>query len=181
MTKASDSPTPAPADGDAQPQTSPSEIPRPEISTTTVHRPSAAMRDGRPIESLSTAELIRQASEQLSVLVRDELALARIEMTRKAKRAGLGAGLFGAAGVISLYGVFGILTGVVLLIARVIPAWGAALAVGGLLVVIAGILGLAGGRQLKRVPPPVPRSSVALVREDVQRLRTAVHDRGAQR
>jgi hypothetical protein len=168
MTKASDTQTSA----------STANLPPPEISTTTVRSPQAS-RDGRPIESLSTAELIKQASEQLSTLVRDELALARVEMTGKAKRAGLGAGLFGGAGMISLYGVFGLLTGAVLAIAHVIPDWAAALAVGGFLLVVAGLLALAGGRQLKRVPPPVPGSAVTSVRADVHTLKAAVHDRGA--
>jgi hypothetical protein len=170
MTKASDSQTSASATG----------LPQPEISTTTV-RPPQPSRDGRPIESLSTAELIRQASEQLSTLVRDEVALARIEMTRKAKRAGLGAGLFGGAGVISLYGVFGLLAGAVLAIAHVIPDWAAALAVGGFLLVVAGLLALAGGRALKRVAPPVPQAAVSSVRDDLDALKSAVHDRGGHR
>src|SRR5204862_4494962 len=78
----------------------------------------------------STADLVKQAAEQISTLVRDELELARAEMTEKASRAGRGAGLFGGAGVVSLYGILGVLTGIVLLLARVMPAWGAALLVG---------------------------------------------------
>ena len=53
----------------------------------------------------STAQLVSQMSEQVSTLVRDELALARVEMVEKGKRAGTGAGLLGGAGVLAMYGV----------------------------------------------------------------------------
>jgi hypothetical protein len=56
-------------------------------------------------EQEPTAELVHRLSEQVSTLVRDELALARIEMVEKGKRAGKGAGLLGGAGVLALYGV----------------------------------------------------------------------------
>jgi uncharacterized membrane protein YqjE len=145
---------------------------------TTVEQPPP---DGHPAGSPSTAELIRQASEQLSSLVRDELALARAEMSAKAKHAGLGAALFGSAGLVALYGVFGVLSGVVLLIARVLPAWGAALAVGAALLVLAGVLGLIGRRQLGRVTSPVPAEAAASIRDDVSALKAAVQRRGGQR
>jgi hypothetical protein len=61
-------------------------------------------------DGASTAELVKLASEQISRLVREELALARTEMTAKAKRAGSGAGLFGGAGVVALYGAAALLT-----------------------------------------------------------------------
>src|SRR6266704_2454497 len=52
---------------------------------------TSAAGPGRPAAS-STAELMKQLSEQVSQLARDELRLARLEMTRKGKRAGLGRG-----------------------------------------------------------------------------------------
>ncbi|GIH16327.1 phage holin family protein [Rugosimonospora africana] len=131
--------------------------------------------------SLSTAELIKRASDQLSTLVRDELALARAEMSAKAKRAGVGAGLLGTAGVISLYGVFGVLAGVVLLVARVLPDWAAALVVGAGLLVVAGLFGLVGIRQVKRMSPPVPEGAVASIREDVSALKAAARRKGGHR
>jgi hypothetical protein len=160
MAKMSDSPTPPGAAGARSPGSHP---------------------DGhRPVESLPTAELVRRASEQLSTLVRDELALARAEMVGKAGRAGRGAGLFGGAGVVSLLGVFGILTGLVLLLARVMPAWGAALVIGALLLAIAGLMGVTGGAQVKQATPPVPEEAVAGVRRDLDAVATAA-EYGRQR
>ena len=49
-----------------------------------------------PTQERSTAELVKELSEQVSVLVRDELKLAQLEMTRKGKRAGMGIGMLGA-------------------------------------------------------------------------------------
>jgi uncharacterized membrane protein YqjE len=62
----------------------------------------------------STGELVRQLSEQVSVLVRDELKLAQLEMTRKGKQAGLGAAMLGAGGLTALYGVACLLACVVI-------------------------------------------------------------------
>ena len=62
-------------------------------------------------------ELVRDLSEQTATLVRKELQLAQLEMTEKGKRAGVGAGLFGSAGVVALYGW-------ALLVAAVDPAPG---------------------------------------------------------
>jgi hypothetical protein len=53
----------------------------------------------------STAVLVKQLTEQVSRLVRDELKLATAEMTRKGARAGKGAGLFGGSGILALYGI----------------------------------------------------------------------------
>src|ERR1022692_3707720 len=79
---------------------------------------SAAANQDRPI-----GDLAQQLSEQVSRLVREELRLAELEMTRKGKRLGFGAAMFGGAGAIALYGVAAILAAVILLLAKVMPAW----------------------------------------------------------
>ncbi len=93
---------------------------------------------------LSTGELVSQLSEQVSHLVRDELRLAQAELKQKGKRAGIGAGLTGAAGLIALYGLAALLVAVITALALVLPVWAAALIVGGVLLLLAGLLGLAG-------------------------------------
>jgi hypothetical protein len=52
----------------------------------------------------STAELVGSLTEQIGTLVRDEVRLAQAEITQKAKRLGVGAGLFGGAGLVALVG-----------------------------------------------------------------------------
>ncbi len=130
------------------------------------------------LSSHSTADLVRRAAEQISILVRDELALARTEVSEKASHAGRGVGLFGGAGLVSLYGVFGVLAGIVLLLARVMPAWSAALLVGVVLLIVAGLLGLVGRSQVRQATPPVPREAVRGVRADLNTVTTAVEERG---
>jgi len=76
-----------------------------------------------------TAELVRQLSEQVSVLVRDELKLAQLEMTRKGKQAGVGAGMLGGGGLIALYGVGCLIACVILALSGVLAAWLSALIV----------------------------------------------------
>jgi len=126
----------------------------------------------------STADLVRQAAGQISTLIRDELTLAKAEMREKAGRAGRGAGLFGGAGIVSLYGVLGVLTALVLLLAKAMPAWAAALLVGIVLLIVAGVLALAGRSQVQRATPPVPEKAVRGVRADIDTVTTAVEERG---
>ncbi|WP_416905289.1 phage holin family protein [Micromonospora echinospora] len=126
----------------------------------------------------STAELVQRATEQVSRLVRDELALARAELTEKGKHAGIGVGLFGGGGVLAMYGLGALLTAVVLLLAQVLPAWVAALIVAVVLFVVAGILALVGKKQVSQAVPPVPAAAVRSVRADVDTVTAAVRDRG---
>jgi hypothetical protein len=69
----------------------------------------------------STGELIGQGSDQLTRLVRDEVRLAQAEVTQKAKRMGIGIGLFGGAGVVALLGVSALVTAAILGLANVLP------------------------------------------------------------
>jgi hypothetical protein len=125
----------------------------------------------------SAAELVRQASEQVSRLVRDELRLATEEMKAKGRRAGLGVGMFGGAGLVAMYGVAGLVATVALLLALVMPAWAATLIVTGLLFATAGVLALLGRGQVRQVGPPVPEQTVAGVKADVETVTEAVKER----
>jgi hypothetical protein len=124
----------------------------------------------------STADLVKLASEQVTQLVRDEVALARMEMTSKAKKMGLGAGLFGGAGIFVVYGVGALLAGLALLLALVLPAWAAALIVAGGLFLIAAILSLIGRGEFKRAGTPVPGQTIDSVKADVDTLSQAVKE-----
>jgi hypothetical protein len=126
----------------------------------------------------STAELVRVAAEQISQLVRDELQLARTEMTVKVRRFGTGAGLFGAAGVVALYAIGALLAAVILLLAQAVPAWGAALIVTGVLFAIAGLTALLGRGQLRGTTPPAPDQALDSVKADVHTVTEAVRKRG---
>jgi Flp pilus assembly protein TadB len=126
----------------------------------------------------TTAELVKTAAEQISRLVRDELRLAQTELAQKGKHAGMGAGLFGAGGLVALYGVAALLTAVVLLLAYVMPAWLAAVIVGVVLLAVAGGLAMVGKKQVQQAAPPVPEDTVRSVKADVATVADAVRERG---
>ncbi|MGW0435539.1 phage holin family protein [Micromonospora sp. NPDC003197] len=132
----------------------------------------------RPVGEQTTAELVQQATEQLSRLVRDELALARVELVEKGKHAGLGIGLFGAGGVLALFGAATLVTTIILALAVAMPAWLAALIVTVALFALAAILALIGRKQVQRAVPPTPTAAVESVRADLATISSALRDRG---
>jgi Putative Actinobacterial Holin-X, holin superfamily III len=133
---------------------------------------SSASSEGRPAaREAPTAELVKQLSEQVSVLVRDELKLARLEMTRKGKQAGLGAGLFGASGIGALYGVGCLLAAAILGISRAVPGWLSALIIGVAVLAVSAAVALAGKGRLRKAAPPVPRQAADGIKADVEEIR----------
>jgi uncharacterized membrane protein YqjE len=122
----------------------------------------------------STGQLVTQLSEQVSRLVRDELQLTRVEMTRKGKQAGAGAGLLGGAGVVALYGLACLVACVIIAISGAIAAWLAALIVGAALLAAAGIAAMLGRSRLRRATPPVPKQALGSVQADVQEIKERV-------
>jgi uncharacterized membrane protein YqjE len=128
----------------------------------------------QPASTASTGELVTRLTEQVSTLVRDELALARVEMVEKGKRAGLGVGLFGGAGVFAWYGLGVAIATVILALALVWPAWLAALVVAVVLFAVAGVLALVGKKEVTQAVPPVPTEAVRSTKADVNAVKTAV-------
>ncbi|MBT2507790.1 phage holin family protein [Streptomyces sp. ISL-98] len=119
----------------------------------------------------SVGELVKQASEQISQLMRQELQLAQAEMRQKGKRFGLGSGLFGGAGVIGFVALLaGVATAIVAL-DLVWPLWLSALAVTGALLVTAAVLALVGKKQVSRAIPPAPEQAIAGVKADVAEIK----------
>jgi uncharacterized membrane protein YqjE len=125
-------------------------------------------------DQVSTGELVKRLSTQVTELVRGELELARTELAEKGKRAGKGAGLAGAGGVVALYGVGALIAAAVAALALVWPVWLAALVVGIVVLAVAGVLALAGRSQLKQAVPPAPEQATRGVREDVEVVKEAV-------
>ena len=123
----------------------------------------------------STGELVTMMAEQVSVLIRDELKLAQLEMTGKGKQAALGAGMFGVSGVVAIYGVGCLLACAIIAISGVVAAWLAALIIGAALLAAAGCAALLGRRRLRRATPPVPEETVASVKADVEEIKERAH------
>jgi hypothetical protein len=118
---------------------------------------------------------VRDLSEQISRLVRDELRLAQLEMARKGKQAGLGAGLLGGGGVIALYGLGCLIACVIIAVAAAVAAWLAALIVGAALLLAAATAALLGKSRLSKATPPLPVEAVGSMKTDVEELRERAH------
>lgn len=123
----------------------------------------------------STGDLVKQLSEQVSVLVRDELKLAQLEMTRKGKQAGLGIGMLGGSGLVALYAVACLLACVIIAISGVVAAWLAALIVGMVLLAVSAVAALLGKGRLQKAAPPVPEQAVGSVKADVEEIKERAH------
>lgn len=115
-----------------------------------------------------TGELVKDLSTQVSTLVRQELELAKVELTAKGKQAGIGAGMFGGAGLFALYGVGALVATAILALATAVAAWLAALIVAVVLLALAGVMALLGKSRAQRAVPPLPEQTVATVKEDVR-------------
>jgi hypothetical protein len=119
-----------------------------------------------------TGELMRELSAQTSTLVRQELELAKLELTEKGKQAGIGAGMFGGAGVVGLYAAGALTACLVLALATAVTGWLAALIVAVLYGAVAGALALMGKAKVKQAVPPLPEQATESVKEDVQWTKT---------
>lgn len=118
-----------------------------------------------------TGELVRQATQQVSELMRAELRLAVAELKDKGRHAGTGVGMFGGAALVGLYGAAALLVAVIAAIALVLPVWASALIIGGLLVAVAGVLALLGRAQTKRATPAKPERAMDEARMTVHDLK----------
>lgn len=119
----------------------------------------------------SAGDLVKQLSEQVSVLVRDELKLAQLEMTRKGKQAGLGIGMLGGGALAGLYGAGCLIACMVLAISGAVAAWLAALIVGAALLAAAGVAALIGKGRLQKAAPPVPVEAVGGIKSDLEEVK----------
>jgi MFS family permease len=138
--------------------------------SSTTERGSTAPSDA------SLAELVKQLSEQSSRLARQEVELAKAELAAKGKRAGIGAGMFGGAGVFGFYGFGALVAAAVLGLATAVDAWLAALIVAAVLAVVAGVLALQGKNEVAQATPPVPEEATESVKEDVRVAKTRAQE-----
>ena len=120
----------------------------------------------------STAELVKELSREVSQLVREEIALAKAEMTEKGKQAGVGAGMLSGAAVLGLAAVGGSMAFLILVLDSWMPGWLAALIVTVVYAAAAAVLALRGRERIRHATPPVPTQTIESVKEDVQWAKT---------
>ena len=119
----------------------------------------------------SLGDLVQDLSRQTSTLIRQEMRLAQAELTEKGRHASKGAGMFGGAGVIALYGVGALIAAAILGLATVLEPWIAAAVVGLVLLVIAGILALTGKKEIEEATPPKPELAIESAKRDVDTVK----------
>ena len=131
------------------------------------------MNGARSAREESIGELLKDLTTETSTLVRQELSLARAELTQKGKAAGKGAGMLAAAGVVALLMLGALTAGLIALLSTAVThVWLAALIVTVVYGVIAATVALAGRKALKDAMPPAPQETIENVKEDVAWVKT---------
>ena len=120
----------------------------------------------------SIGELLKQLPQETTTLVRQELELAKAEMAQKGKQAGVGAGMFGGAGVSALLGLGALTAAAIAALDAAMPLWLAALIIGLVWLAVAGVLALQGRTKVQAATPPVPEQTQESVKEDVEWAKT---------
>ena len=135
------------------------------------------VRTDGPRADESVAELTRHLTELTTRLVRDEVELAKAELDEKAKSAGIGAGMLGAAALTGLYALGALTAAAIMALSTAVDAWLAALIVAGAYAVLAGLVAMVGKARVRRATPPVPERALESAKEDIewtkQRFKTA--------
>ena len=111
--------------------------------------------------------LVNQLTTQIPELIRSELRLAQAEVAEKGKRAGIGIGMFSAAGLLAFFGFGTLLAAIVLALSLVMDGWLAALIVTVVLFAGAGVLAVMGKGQVEEATPMAPERAVEGVKEDI--------------
>lgn len=119
--------------------------------------------------------LVHDLTQQVPELIRSEIRLAQAEMTEKGKRAGLGIGMFSAAGLLAFLGLCCVVTTAILALAHALPDWLAALVVGVVLFAGAGVAGLTGKKEVQQATPPAPEHAIEGVKEDIAVVKGGGH------
>jgi hypothetical protein len=133
-------------------------------------------RSERDSDERSLSELVQQLSDQTTTLARREVELAKAEMAIKAKRLGVGAGAFGAAGIVALFAVGALTATLILALATAMSAWLAALIVTAVYGAVAGVLALVGRQRVEAGTPPVPERAIESSKQDVETAKERVKE-----
>ncbi|WP_432561988.1 phage holin family protein [Kineococcus sp. SYSU DK003] len=139
------------------------------------HGPGPVASPGPKRTDESVGQLVSQLTEQMSRLVRDEVQLAKIDLTEKGKKAGIGLGMFTGAGLMAFFGVGALVTTAILALSHAVSGWLAALIVAVVLFAIAAVLGLIGKKEVQQATPPVPQAAVDGIKQDVQAVKEGFH------
>jgi cbb3-type cytochrome oxidase subunit 3 len=117
-------------------------------------------------------EVARDLTRDLSLLVRQEVELAKAEMSKKGRIAAPGLGMLGGAGVVGLMAAGALTAFAILVLSTFLPDWLAALIVGVVLAVTAYVLAKQGKERVEEAGKPIPEQTIETVKEDVEWAKT---------
>jgi uncharacterized membrane protein YqjE len=127
-----------------------------------------------PVRDHSTGELLKELSDQSTTLIKQEVELAKAELQEKGKQAGMGAGMFGGAGLFGIGAFAALTTAVIAVLSTAMETWIAALIVAVVYGAVAGVLAMTGKKKVQEAAPPVPEQARDSVKEDVEWAKTQV-------
>jgi hypothetical protein len=132
-----------------------------------------AMRnDDNDLRERPIGEVAKDLTSDLSLLVRQEIELAKAEMAEKGRTAAPGLGMFGGAGVVALCAAGALTAFLVLVLSLFLPDWAAALIVAAVLAAIAFVLVRQGKERVADAGKPVPEQTIETVKEDLEWAKT---------
>ena len=117
-------------------------------------------------------EVAKSLTSDLSLLLRQEIDLAKAEMAEKGRTAAPGLGMFGGAGIVALCAAGALTAFLILVLSTFLPDWAAALVVGAVLATVAYVLIQQGKERVADAGPPVPEQTIETVKEDVEWAKT---------
>ena len=123
------------------------------------------MNENRSLENRPLGDLFGDLATEMGNLVRQEVALAKVEITGKAKYVGTNVGYLVIGGAVAYAALLAIMAALIMLLASVVPHWGAALIVGA---VVGGIGWLLIGKAMVALQQTelTPRETVETLKED---------------
>jgi hypothetical protein len=130
------------------------------------------MTEPSELRERPTGELLRDLSDQTTTLVKQEIELAKAELSEKGKQAGMGAGMFGGAGLVGVLALGALTTCFNAALDTAMDLWLAALIVAVVYAAVAGALAFQGRNKVQEAVPPVPEQAKDSVKEDVEWAKT---------
>jgi hypothetical protein len=127
---------------------------------------------GNELRERPIGEVAKNLTSDLSLLLRQEIELAKAEMAQKGRTAAPGLGMFGGAGVVALCAAGALTAFLVLVFSLFLPDWAAALIVGGAMAAVAFVLIRQGKERIADAGKPVPEQTIEMVKEDVEWAKT---------
>jgi xanthine/uracil permease len=125
-------------------------------------------------EERSLGDLFGELSRQTSTLIRQEVTLAKTEVSQKASSVGKDVGMLAAAGAVAYAGFLAVLAAIILLLAGPLPNWLAALIVGLAVIAVGGLLYQRGRAGLKQ-DSLAPRQTIESLKEDAEWAKQQTH------